>query len=204
MSYLESNESMLQARNSKQELTSTTFLTHVKAIRQYASSFFKNSHDVDDLIQDVYIRVAERGGLDDVRAPRAFLCKVARNLALNEKNKSSTRLNSQLEDVLSEHNTPTTMSLDEQAEQHQRFTHFCEVINSLPAQCRRVFIMKKFEGLPSAEIAQNLSITVSTVDKHLAKGMIECKEALRKLGHFEKAPIAANSPTLKTINNNAN
>tara|TARA_R110000850_G_scaffold36032_27_gene95659 strand:+ start:5342 stop:6013 length:672 start_codon:yes stop_codon:yes gene_type:complete len=202
MSYLERNEPVLQARQSKQEPTGTTFLNHVQAIRQYASSFFKNSHDVDDLVQEVYVKIAERGGLGDVRAPRAFLCKVARNLALNEKNRSGTRLSDQFEAMIDDQNVPTTINLDDQIEQQQRFTHFCEAINQLPSQCRRVFIMKKIEGLANADIAQKLSISVSTVDKHLAKGMIECKEALKQLGHFDQPLKTHNRPPLKIINNN--
>ena len=202
MSYLERDELLLRTGQSQQESTGTTFLNHVQAVRHYASSFFKSSHDVEDLLQDVYVKVAERGGLADVREPRAFLCKVAKNLALNEKNRSGNRLSEQLDELVSDQHIPTTIDLHDQAEQQQRFAHFCEAINQLPTQCRRVFVMNKIEGLGNAEIAEKLSISISTVDKHLAKGMIECKEALKELGHFDQ-PRAKNSrPALKTINNN--
>ncbi|MBU2887104.1 RNA polymerase sigma factor [Gilvimarinus agarilyticus] len=202
MSYLERNQSILQVHHPEQETTSKTFLNHVKAIRQHASTFFKNSQDVDDLVQEVYVKVIERGGLSDVRAPKAFLCKVARNLAINEKNRSGVRLNDSIESAINDHNTPTTIELDEQAEQHQRFIHFCDAINRLPAQCRRIFIMKKIEGISNSDIARQLNISVGTVDKHLAKGMIECKESLKQLGHFEPALKEKIPPALKTINNN--
>lgn len=203
MSYLEREESALQARETQDGL-GVTFLSNVKAIRQYAASFFKERQDIDDLVQDVYLRVAERGGLADVRSPKAFLCKVARNIALNEQNRSGVRLSEPLEDSVIERDAPATLSLDEQAEQRQRFGHLCDAINELPTQCRRVFVMKKIDGLSNQEIAQALNISVSTVDKHLAKGMIECKEALKRLGHLEPPQKRRSHPALKPLGHTAN
>ncbi len=46
-----------------------------------------------------------------------------------------------------------------------------------PTQCRRVFVLKKIYGLSQEEIAAELGIAQSTVEKHIAKGLLLCREA---------------------------
>lgn len=159
------------------------FLHNVKALKGYLKRFFGNSQDVDDLLQDVYLRIAEAEKKEEITAPKAFIYKVARNIALNEKSRAHNKLNESMDDeVLAQ--LLDSLSLEDSFEQQQRFEHFCVAINKLPPQCRKVFILKKIHGLPNSAIAEQLNIAVSTVDKHLAKGLIDCKNELQKMGHI--------------------
>jgi DNA-directed RNA polymerase specialized sigma24 family protein len=51
----------------------------------------------------------------------------------------------------------------------------------LPLQCRRAFLLKKAYGLSRKEIASYMGITESTVQKHVAKGVMLCAEYLHAL-----------------------
>ena len=51
-------------------------------------------------------------------------------------------------------------------------------VNGLPPKCRDVFVLRMIEGLSQREIAERLGITVSTVEKHLARGLRHCKDSL--------------------------
>lgn len=53
------------------------------------------------------------------------------------------------------------------------------LIDGLPPQCARVMHMRKVQGMPPAAIAQALSISVSTVEKHIAKGLALVTKARR-------------------------
>ena len=161
----------------------SVFQHNVKALKGYLKRFFGNSHDVDDLLQDVYLRVAEAEKKEEIIAPKAFIYKVARNVALNEKSRAHNKLNESMDDEVLEQMLDD-LSLEDSFEQQQRFEHFCTAINKLPPQCRKVFILKKIHGLPNTVIAEQLNISVSTVDKHLAKGLIDCKNELQKMGHI--------------------
>jgi DNA-directed RNA polymerase specialized sigma24 family protein len=60
------------------------------------------------------------------------------------------------------------------------------VIARLPAQCRRAFELRTFDGLSQREIANAMGISEKTVEKHLAKALVRVmsgmEEASRAMG----------------------
>jgi RNA polymerase sigma-70 factor (ECF subfamily) len=56
----------------------------------------------------------------------------------------------------------------------EEFAHFCEAIRQLPVQCRRVFVLKKVYGYSQKEIAKEMNLSESTVEKHIAVGFKRC------------------------------
>jgi RNA polymerase sigma-70 factor (ECF subfamily) len=60
---------------------------------------------------------------------------------------------------------------------------FAEAISALPPQCRRVFLLRKVQGLSQKDVAQRLGLSVSTVEKHLATGLVKCSEYLKLRGY---------------------
>ena len=53
-----------------------------------------------------------------------------------------------------------------------------EAVDRLPEQCRRVVTLRKMEGLSPSQIAVRLNLSISTVEKHLAKGLALLTKAL--------------------------
>ena len=51
-------------------------------------------------------------------------------------------------------------------------------VNQLPPKCRNVFVLRMIDGLSQRAIGERLGIAVSTVEKHLAKGLRLCKESI--------------------------
>lgn len=139
--------------------------------------------DVDDVLQETFIRTYVASQTSEIRHPRAFMLKTARNLALNQSTSAHSTRTVATEDL----GAPAvyalkTETLESQFESRERFLAFCRAVRSLPEQCRRVFILKKVYGLSQREIAQYLEISESTVEKHVAKGLLMCMESMRDMG----------------------
>ncbi|MBQ1542530.1 RNA polymerase subunit sigma-24 [Caulobacter sp. CCUG 60055] len=144
-------------------------LPHAPMFRAYARRLVGD--DGDDLVQEAYARVF---GLEDWRrldAPDRFVLRVIRNLALERFRRAKVVPMRRLEDV--EMNALPDVQPDAYAVTSARedLSRVAEALARLPDQCRKVVILRKLEGLSPREIAVRLNLSVSTVEKHLAKGL---------------------------------
>jgi RNA polymerase sigma-70 factor (ECF subfamily) len=55
-----------------------------------------------------------------------------------------------------------------------------KAIETMPQQCRTVFILSRYENLTYNEIAEQLDISVKTVDKHICKALKIMRERLKE------------------------
>ena len=72
----------------------------------------------------------------------------------------------------------TSGDLGDQQYSRDKLGAFSDAVDTLPPQCRRVFMMQRFEGLTYKEIASRLDISTSTVEKHLQKALRRCTDYL--------------------------
>ena len=157
----------------------SAFLECRRALRRVIGRIAK-PRDIDDILQETFIRAYAASQKNEIRHPRSFMLKTARNLALNTVTSAHA---TRVEDFADWEVYPITESLESELESKERFLGFCRAVRSLPAQCRRVFVLKKVYGLSQQEIAQYLGISESTVEKHVAKGLLMCVQAMREMGH---------------------
>jgi RNA polymerase sigma-70 factor (ECF subfamily) len=149
-------------------------------------------HDIEDILQDAFVRSFEAEGRYRIRNPRAFLLRTATNLALNHASRAGYRNTLDMEDLaVSEVYATSGESVEAAVDADDRFQEFCRVVGGLPEQCRRAFILKKVYGLSQKEIAAELGVTESTVEKHIAKGLLLCRDALDSAA--QRAGQAANA-----------
>ena len=133
--------------------------------------------EVEDIVQETYVRACQAEHRQEIRAPRSFLYKTARNLALDYAKRAETRLTVCSEDpgtaALADHHRLEDETFD-QVTADEEFSDFCDAVRHLPIQCRRAFVLKKVYGYTQREIARELKLSESTVEKHIANGMKRC------------------------------
>jgi RNA polymerase sigma factor (sigma-70 family) len=144
---------------------------HETMLRAWLRQRFPSESDVDDLIQDAFIRVLAARGRKPIASPKAFLFATARNLAVD-------RLRHQQvvgENWITENDLSSV--LDENAdvplavERAQQLELLTLAIQSLPTRCRQVLTLRKIYGLSQREVAAQLGISVNTVEVHSAAGL---------------------------------
>jgi RNA polymerase sigma-70 factor (ECF subfamily) len=165
--------------------------SHRAALQKYLRKFTAGAEDVEDLVQEAYVRVCAMPEGQAVESPRALLFRIARNLAVDRARQKRAHATDDVADfdplnVFSEEAEP-----DEQVDLHRRFESFCAAVDSLPPLCRRVFVLRKVYQLSHAEIAEVLGLSHSTIEKHVTKGLLRCRDQLRELGLLEGLEIAA-------------
>ncbi|MCU4677259.1 RNA polymerase sigma factor [Catenovulum sp. 2E275] len=150
--------------------------------------------EIEDIVQETYVRICQIENSENIHSPRSFMLKTARNLALDHLKKADTRYLQEIEDETDYHSLDDTLSdqMFENAANNQAFSDFCEAVRELPAQCRKVFVLKKVYGYSQKEIAETCGLSESTVEKHIAAGLKKCTLFMRERQHIHSAPTKAN------------
>lgn len=161
-----------------------SFVKHFGELKAYLKGFFNSEHDIEDVLQELYIRATEAEKGQKIKAPRAFLYKVTKNLALSYKSQAYHRLTELVEEYSELNVVYETIPLEEQITHERHFVEFCNAVKTLPPKCRKTFVMRQIYGLSNKEIAVHLNISVSTVETHLVKGLLRCEEYLERKGYF--------------------
>jgi RNA polymerase sigma-70 factor (ECF subfamily) len=163
------------------------YLENKVALRRYLTRFFRSREAADDLAQEAFLRAfaAESGRV--IEAPKAFLFKVAKNLALNELARQSAMAIEPLGDfegreVLEDN---SQAAVDDVVDSRERIRLLARAIAALPPQCAKVFILRKMQGMSQKEIAVRLNISVRTVENHVALGLSRCRAYMRAHGGMD-------------------
>lgn len=162
---------------------SDAYLEHETFLKRFLKRFLSRPDDVEDVVQETFLRAYHAGQGLKIHTPKAFLFKIARNLALNELRRSSALITNYIADLGDAELLPDQVSVEDQVEDRERLAVFCKAAASLPLQCRRAFLLRKVYGLSQQEIARELNISVSTVEKHLATGLLKCSAYMQARGY---------------------
>jgi RNA polymerase sigma factor (sigma-70 family) len=133
--------------------------------------------EVEDIVQETYVRVCQVDAPEQIQFPRSFMLRTAQNLALDHLKRAETRLTISMDNELDLELAGYTTRSDETFDRvaaNQEFGFFCEAVRQLPLQCRKAFVLKKVYGYSQREIAQRLDISENTVEKHIANGIKRC------------------------------
>lgn len=158
---------------------SLSFLENTTLLKRFLTRFLSRQQDIEDVIQETWLRACQAERNIEIEQPRAFLFRVARNIALNELKKKSRQMTETIADCDSRVVLKDTATLESEIEARQHLGLYCEAIATLPEKCRRVYLLRKIHGLRHKEIAERLGITVSAVEKHLLNGAVACEAYIR-------------------------
>jgi RNA polymerase sigma factor (sigma-70 family) len=149
---------------------------HESALRAFLHRRFPTISDIDDLIQETYIRVFRARTRGKVNEARPYLFVTARNAALDVCRRNHRAA---LSPIVELQQLPVVMDEPDAAEtlsREQKLAILTEAIASLPQRCRLVLKLRKLRGWSHREIAAKLGISEHTVNAQIAKGVVRCRE----------------------------
>ena len=163
------------------------------ALKSFVSGYVVNSQDVDDICQETFLRTYKSSLQNEIKQPKSFMFRVAKNLIVSDYRKASTQLNDYVEDI----NIVTTKfdvdNLESDVLAKEKLGVMCDAIASLPNKCRQAVVMRKVYGLSTREIAQRMGITTSTVSNYITRGMCAYNEAVTKYNKEQDALMPSHS-----------
>jgi RNA polymerase sigma-70 factor (family 1) len=151
------------------------FTANYSSLYAYVISHLGNSDQSEDITQQAFINFwTKRAQLDLTKSPRSYLYTIAYNLFLDTKRKEKIEYTfiAQMEQnaILEDNN-------DEELQ--KKIKKLKRVIDTLPDRCRTILILNKIEGLKYKEIAEQLDISIKTVETQMRIAFQKIREAFK-------------------------
>lgn len=164
-------------------------------LARYVGRIVSSPEDVQDVVQEAYLKVfiALRSSRPDGHSPVALLYRTARNLAISRLRHLSVVKRSATVVAVVEELRTDRVTIEQAASASQELDTVLLVVNGLPPKCRDVFVLRWIHGLSQNRIGEQLGISVSTVEKHLAKGLRVCKSELELIAQSKDTENQSNS-----------
>ena len=150
------------------------FKEFYKPLCLFALRFTEKTEDAEDVVQQVFADVWDKNSHDMVIANfKSYLYQAVRNRSLTLIAQSSDMLQTTecIADI-------EDLSEEEQIYQSERDARLWAAIDGLPAERKKIFLLSKRDGLKYQEIAEELHISIKTVENQMGKAMISSESIL--------------------------
>lgn len=147
--------------------------THGQQLRRFLLARVRNTADVPDIMQDIYLRMLRVSHADTIRSPEAYLFTVAQNV-LQEYSLRQAKVGPQLEVA----NTLVVLPAEPEADPvlqlaaQQCLEDLQNALDDFSPKMRATFLFYRRDGLSIEEIATRLGISRPMVKKHLVKALL--------------------------------
>ena len=155
---------------------------HDGQLRAYLRGAYPTVRDVDDLVQESYLRTWKARLAHPIASAKSFLFEVARNLAIDLIRRKQAAPSESLvafEDLsVMDDGADVVAALSRQ----EKIDLLIAALATLPDRTREIVFLRKFQRWPQKEVAARFSVSERTVETQLARGMKRCAAYLRKHG----------------------
>jgi len=142
------------------------------ALARFFSKRVKEQHDIDDLVQDVFVRLVRKLNSDGSQIVSGYVFQTAQSVLNDWLRKRQVRqvaahddLEAELPD-LKDDSTPERLLLGKQS-----LEKATAAVLELPEVTRAIFILRRLEGMRYADIAKRLRMPISTIEKHMVRAV---------------------------------
>jgi RNA polymerase sigma factor (sigma-70 family) len=152
----------------------SVFLANQPALSRFVRARCGREGDTEDVMQDVWLKLSS---LDPgpIAEPLAYLYRMAENLVLDRRRSALRRANREREWTLGQIDGTIESPIDSQPDAERvllardRLRRMNEVLDSLPERTAFSFRCVRVEGTPQKDVAAQLGISLSAVEKHLQR-----------------------------------
>lgn len=129
------------------------------------------AHEIDDLIQEVLLRLHNRRSGGEIANLSSFIFQTAANVLLDRRRRETVRRSSAHCELEEPQHPRDDLSPERILQAKQEATVAVEALKALSPRTRAAFMLIRFEGLSYKAAAAQLGISVSAVEKHVTKAL---------------------------------
>lgn len=154
------------------------FRTYYQPLCSYAYTFLQDKEEAEEIVQTTFLSVWEKKETLSIRtAVKPYLYAMVRNACLNVIKHEKVKQKHAVEEVAMAIHSHDSVSHAIVSSELELKIH--QAMEKLPEQCRLVFKLSRFEELKYSEIADQLGISIKTVENHMGKALKIMREQLK-------------------------
>ena len=155
------------------------FRTYYRSLCQYAYSFLNDKDEAEEVVQATFINVWEKKDTLQIETSfKSYLYRMVRNACLNAIKHEKVKHQYAVHQLAFGDNS--IESVNQAVMRNELEWKIQEALKALPEQCRLVFQLSRFEELKYSEIAEQLNISIKTVENHMGKALKIMRDQLKE------------------------
>lgn len=162
------------------------YITWYSRAKRFAMEYVSSESDAENIVQDVFVRIYERREwFGESVSPLSYLLASVKHGCLDFLRRKTAE-QSAADAVRDEICQERRMKIDSLEAFDTSFSDESEImdtlrraLDNLPERCRQIFVMSKIEGKRQKEIAEELRISVNTVESQMAIAYCKLRQELK-------------------------
>lgn len=153
--------------------------TYTPALQRFFERRILEHADVDDLVQEVFLRLEQRGSLGDVINIEGYLFQTAANILRDRLRQRLTHRATDHRPLDANLAQDTAFAPDRILLGKDALDRFTLALQELPERTRTIFALNRFEEISYSAIAARLGVSVSTVEKQISRALEHLQTRLK-------------------------
>ncbi|MBY8947731.1 MULTISPECIES: RNA polymerase sigma factor [unclassified Pseudomonas] len=155
------------------------FLKHADTLRGYLARKVRDPQLAADLVQESFLRLAEKPAGERIDNSQGYLYRTASNLLIDHIRQEARRKTDSVPHEALAEIEDEVAGLEAQAMAQQQRQALKQALAELPERTQQIFHLNRIEGMTHAQVARHLDISDSSVQKHLAKALAYVMQRLQ-------------------------
>ena len=176
-----------QVKSDDFEAYETIFKKYYQELYRFAYNYLRDQVPAEEMAQEVFLYIWEKRAQIEIKTTlKTYLYSAIKNKCLNYIKYEIPRKH-ELEES---HLALMTINQPDQEEDNEKMKrHIALAIDQLPTKCKQIFVLSRNGGLTYEEIAEEMEISIKTVENQISIALKKLRESLRPLYEYYQSSL---------------
>lgn len=155
----------------------TLYSSHSGYVQDFIRRKVGSVEIAEDLTQETFIRIMRSKGQEDIQNVRSYLFKIAHNLTIDYFRSNTRNVLSSVKSAVAEveETVDERVMIEHRAIMRDQIEKIDSSLENMTDLCKEIFRLSRFNGMKNVEIADQLGVCLSTVEKNISKATKYCR-----------------------------
>jgi len=159
-----------ESGESRVECVSRLFREHNRALIGFVYARLKSEQEAREIAQEAYVRLLQLDAPEAAGFLRAYLFRIAENLAFDRLRQRRSR--GRLDALLSLEELNLEASAERAAIAREELALIERAVNELPSKCQEAFRQHRLADIPIGDVARRMNVSERMVRKHITRALV--------------------------------